>query len=46
LFMFCIDVIKFTERWEIFTVRWEKISHSAVIDTFPPMNEAANNKLF
>jgi hypothetical protein len=24
LFMFCIDVIKFTARWEIFTVRWEK----------------------
>jgi hypothetical protein len=50
LFMFCIDGIKFTTRWEIFTVRLEKFL--AVLELVQSMyrarNETANthNKLW
>jgi hypothetical protein len=44
LFMFCFDVIKFTARREIFTVRGEKslCLRELVQDTYRARSEAAN----
>jgi hypothetical protein len=48
LFMFCINVIKFTAWREIFTVRGEKslAVRELVQDTYRARSEAANTILF
>jgi hypothetical protein len=49
MFMFCIDVIKFTTQLEIFTVRREKslaVRELVQQDTYRARNEVANTILF
>jgi hypothetical protein len=48
MFMFCIDIIKFTVRREIFTVLGEKslAVRELVQDTYRARSEGANSILF